>query len=146
MQPDQKSTKARALLARDSDVKNRTFGDWFKAHTHFFEPLHRYKGKIILEGEMLAFSGIDVKSKQEFHLQLSLKNVADVHYGFDKVFRRSEERGLGVLGMFQPLRIRYREDSKEFTIYLIINFNRVSRGSKNREWYALLRDRLNASP
>lgn len=124
------------LMAFEEDIRNRGLLDWIVAHTSFFEPLHRYKGEISLLNDTLVFKGKDKKKKQEYQLQIDKKNIIDIFLGFDNIFRRSEDRALGL--SFKPLRINFVKNGSPTSIYLIIKFRRGLRTSKNKECYTEL--------
>ena len=126
-------TKSKVLMAYKEDIEHRGFLDWIKAHTSFVKPLHRYEGNIILLDEKMMFDGKDKKTKNEYAIEINKIDVTDMYLGFDDVFKRGEERSLGM--GFQPLRIVFSKDEKEYTLYLIIDFNRLLRTTKNKEWY-----------
>jgi len=127
-------------MAYEEDIKRRGFIDWLKAHTTGFKPLHRYEGVLELNDNELIFSGKDVKEDKEFKLKIPLKNITDIYYGFDNVFKGREERAWP---WNKPLRIRYKsEDGKEETIYLFAHFHhkRGIRTSDNKEVYEKLKE------
>jgi len=84
--------KEHTLLAFDVDIKERSFIDWFKAHTSGFKPLHRYEGVLELDEERLVFEGRDVKGGKELVLEIPISDIIDVYFGFDEVFKDREER------------------------------------------------------
>lgn len=123
-------------MAYEKDISNRGFMDWIIAHTSFFEPLHRYKGQLSLLNDKLVFKGKDKKKKQVYLLQIDRKNIINIFLGFDNVFRRGEDRSLGL--SFKPLRIKFVKNVSPTSIYLITNFRRGLRTSKNKECYTEL--------
>ncbi len=129
--------KDKVLMAYKEDIKHRGFLDWLKAHTSFVKPLHRYEGNITLSDEKIVFDGKDIKTKNDSAIEINKIDVTDVYLGFDDVFRRREDRSLGI--SFQPLRIVFSKDEKEYILYLIIDFNRLLRATKNEEWYEELK-------
>jgi hypothetical protein len=129
--------KGKVLMAYKEDIKHRGFLDWMKAHTSFVKPLHRYEGNIILSHEKIMFDGKDTKTKNDYAIEINKMDVTDIYLGFDDVFKRGEDRSLGI--SFQPLRIIFSKDEKEYILYLIIDFNRLLRASKNKEWYEELK-------
>ncbi|MFC1754149.1 hypothetical protein ACFL96_12305 [Thermoproteota archaeon] len=122
-----------ALMAFEEDIRNRGFMDWLIAHTSFFKPLHRYEGILLLMNDKLVFEGIDKKKKQKYQLQISKTDVISIFHGFDDIFKRGEDRALGL--SFKPLRINFRQNGSCTAIYLIIEFRRALRTSKNKECY-----------
>jgi hypothetical protein len=129
--------KGKVLMAYKEDIKHRGFLDWLKAHTSFVKPLHRYEGNITLSDEKIVFDGKDIKTKNDCAIEINKIDVTDIYLGFDDVFKRGEDRSLGI--SFQPLRIVFSKDEKEYILYLIIDFNRLLRATKNKEWYEELK-------
>lgn len=128
-----------SLMAYEEDVKRRSWTDWLKAHTSGFKPLHRYEGVLELSDEELIFEGRDIREKVEFRLEIPLRKIREVHYGFDEVFRGREERAWP---WNKPLRIKYQSEDGEKTIYLFARFHRkggIIRASDNKEVYEKLR-------
>ncbi len=70
-----------------------------------------------------------------------MKNITDVYYGFDKVFRGREERAWP---WNKPLRIKFCQDGTEKTVYLFVNFHYKYgiRSSDNERIYHRLVDSL----
>jgi hypothetical protein len=83
------------------------------------------------------FDGKDIKTKNDCAIEINKIDVTDIYLGFDDVFKRGEDRSLGI--SFQPLRIVFSKDEKEYILYLIIDFNRLLRATKNKEWYEELK-------
>lgn len=129
------------LMAYEEDIKNKSFWDWLKAHTSFMKPLHRYRGNLNLGGENLVFSGKDVKKKISFFLEIPYKNILDVFLGFDDIFKRREDRQIGLFG-FMPLIIRYKLEEGEKSLYIFANFHHSLKGrtSDNKEVYEELKN------
>lgn len=125
------------LMAFSGDIRKRSFFDWLKAHTSFMKPLHRYDGVFTLERDRMFFNGRDVKTDKDFSIDISKNDVTDVNLGFDEIFKRSEDRGMGI--GFVPLRIGFKRNGKEDAIYLITEFNRTKRTSENDLWFERIR-------
>mgnify|MGYP006987896206 CR=1 FL=1 len=128
--------KEKALMSFDIDIKNRTFWEWAKAHTSLAKPLHRYEGEIILEEDRIVFHGINKQSRKDFKNVIMKERVTDITMGFDRNFKRREDRSLGLA--FKPLRISFSENGKKKIMYLIISFNPLLRSSNNQDWYDTL--------
>jgi len=128
-----------SLMAFEEDIKSRSWLDWIKAHTSGFKPLHRYEGVLELNEEELIFDGRDVKENERIKLKVPLRNITDVHYGFDEVFKGREERAWP---WNKPLRIKYQSEEGERTIYLFAHFHHKSgiRTSDNEELYEKLKE------
>ena len=140
-------TLENTLLAFEQDIRDRGFWDWIKAHTSFMKPLHRYSGMLSFESQVLVFHGQDKKGNGKLNLQIPLNSVTDIHFDFDDVFRRSEDRQLGLAG-FKPLRITYQENNKKRTVYLFASFHRSMltwRLSRNPELYEHLSEAVGAN-
>jgi len=133
--------KENTLLAFEEDIRNRSLIDWVKAHTSGFKPLHRYEGILEIRDDRLIFYGKDVKDGDEFKLEIPFKDVLDVYYGFDEIFKGREERAWP---WDKPLRIRFKKDEIENTIYLFANFHHKYgiRISDNEEVYKELTHKL----
>ncbi|MFQ6080870.1 MAG: ribbon-helix-helix domain-containing protein [Candidatus Bathyarchaeia archaeon] len=130
-----------AFLTFKEDIEDITLKEWLVAHTSFMLPLHRYKGKISLHEDVLIFRGFDNKSSQKSEvIVVPLENIEDIHYGFDEIFRRTNDRGLGLFT--EPLRMIYQEKRQKRTIYLYIGFDRFTRKSDNQKWFKTLSKRL----
>lgn len=126
----------KVLMAFDTDIKNRTLGEWARAHTSLAKPLHRYEGEITLEEDRIVFHGINKQTRRDFLKVIMKDTVTDVQIGFDRVFKRREDRSLGLA--FKPLRISFRENENIRMMYLIISFKPIRRSSNNQEWYDIL--------
>ena len=55
-------------------------------------PFHRYEGILELDDDKIVFVGVDVKNGEEYNLEISIKNITDVHLGFNDVFKRRDDR------------------------------------------------------
>ena len=108
------------LLSFDEDIKERSLIDWFKAHISGFKPLHKYEGILELLEEKLVYAGKDIKDGKELKLEIKLKDIIDVYLGFDEIFKGREERAWP---WNKPLRIKFKQDDVERTIYLFVNFH-----------------------
>lgn len=129
------------LVAYAEDIKSRTFMDWLRAHTSFMKPLYRYQGMLTLDTDMLIFHGKERNSDNPYRIEIPLQQVQDVHFGFDNVYRRREDRQLGMFN-FKPLRITFKIDGGERRLYLFAHFRNsiVGRLADNEEIYRKLKD------
>lgn len=96
-------------------------------------------GILELSNDELIFHGKDVKENREFQLRIPLKNITDIHYGFDEVFRGREERAWP---WNKPLRVKYQSEDGERTVYLFAHFHHekgIVRTSDNKELYERLK-------
>jgi len=134
------------LMAYEEDIKNRSLLDWMKAHTSGFKPLHRYEGGFELNKEKVIFDGKDVKEGKDFNLEILIKDITDVYLGWDKVFTGfpMSKAGDRTYPWNKPLRLRYKSDQGERTIYLFVMFHHKwgIRASDNKEVYEKLKEIL----
>lgn len=132
------------LMAYEEDIKGRSPGDWIKAHTSFMKALRRYEGSLELSEGKIFFKGRDAKEDKDFNVEILTKDITDIYLGFDKVFRRREDRQTGIRG-FVPLRITYKSQEGERVMYLFANFHHSKygwRASDNKEVYEKLKSSL----
>jgi hypothetical protein len=128
-----------SLLAFKEDIEHRGLLDWLEAHTSFMRPLHRYYGILKIDQENLLFSGKDEKSGKSFYLLIKISEITGIHLGYDNIFRRIEDRSLGIFH-FVPLRIDFMKEGKEECIYVFANYSSLIRHSDNQKLF----DELNA--
>jgi len=135
-----------SLMAYEEDIKNRTLLDWLKAHTSGFKPLHRYEGVFELCENKIVFDGQDVKEDRRFRLEIPIKSISDLYLGWDEVFTGFplSRAGDRAYPWNKPLRIRYKSEEGEKTIYLFVHFHRKwgIRTSDNRKVYKKLNEML----
>ena len=132
-----------SLLAYDIDIKNRSFLEWLAAHTSFLKPLHRYQGVLKVDEEAVVFDGKNKNGYVEFNLTILIDNIIEVFLGYDELFRRREDRSLGLRG-FEPLRIRFETKRGQQTIYIFVGYHWM-RTSQNRRLYKQLQTFSNNS-
>jgi hypothetical protein len=134
------------LMAYEEDIKSRSFWDWIKAHTSFFRPLHRYAGVLELDDDSIIFDGMDLRQGVGFHLEIPVDDITDVYLGWDDVFTGFplSRAGDRAYPWNKPLRLRYRANQAEKTIYLFVRFHRKwgIRASDNRAVYEILTKHL----
>jgi hypothetical protein len=99
-----------AYLSFPEDIKTRSWKDWLNAHYSFGEPLHRYKGELQLLNGRLRFSGVDVRTNEEFNLNIHSMDIEQLYYGFDDTFKVQESRSLGMF--WKPIRIAFRTEEE----------------------------------
>jgi hypothetical protein len=125
------------LMAYEEDIKSRSVLDWLKAHTSGFKPLHRYRSTLELDGGKIVFNGKDLKEGADFHLEIDTKDITDVYLGWDSIYTGfpGSRAGDRAYPWNKPLRIRYRSEEGEKTIYIFANFHHRHgmRASDNRE-------------
>jgi len=138
------------LIAHEEDIKTRGFWDWMKAHTSGFRPLHRYEGVLELSEGSIIFHGRDVKRGQDFDLEIPIRDIRDVYLGWDEVFTGfpMSRAGDRAYPWNKPLRLRYKSDHDERTLYFFARFHRRwgIRASDNKEVFEKLRESLGAYP
>jgi hypothetical protein len=128
--------KAKILMSYKEDIENRGFWDWLKAHqTTLMEPLHKFKGEIRLYDDILELEGRGGKGDYTL-LVCTNKQLRDVFLGFDNTFTIMEDRMLGLT--FRPLRIKIENGNKDFTLYIIINYDKILRTADNIKWQKIL--------
>jgi len=128
-----------SLLAFREDIEHRGLLDWIEAHTSFMRPLHRYYGILKTDRENLIFSGKDEKSGEPFYLVIKLSGITGIHLGYDHIFKRIEDRSLGIFH-FVPLRIDFIREGKGESVYVFANYSSLIRHSDNQKLF----DELNA--
>jgi hypothetical protein len=128
-----------SLLAFKEDIEHRGLWDWLEAHTSFMRPLHRYYGILQVNQDNFLFSGTDQKTCNSFDLLIKISEITGVHLGYDNIFKRIEDRSLGIFH-FVPLRIDFRKDMLEESIYVFANYSSLIRHSDNQKLF----DELNA--
>jgi hypothetical protein len=127
--------KESALLAYKEDIEKAGVRDWVTSHTSFLKPLHKYRGYVVMQENSISFSGEEKDTNAPHLLTIPIGNITDVHHGFDDTYRRSDDRGIGLLN---PLRITFKENTSKKIIYLWIGFRRLLRTSKNHQWFETL--------
>ena len=131
------SEYADSLLAFKADIEHKGLIDWLAAHTSFLRPLHRYVGKLVVDKKSISFSGEDGKTESPFNLTIPRTDITGLHLGFDSIFRRIDDRALGLFH-FVPLRIDFTQNRKDESIYVFANYSRLLRQSDNDQLYAEL--------
>jgi hypothetical protein len=134
------SEYADSLIAYKADIEHQGLIDWLAAHTSFLRPLHRYVGTLIVDPKSVSFSGIDGKTESLFNLTIPRTDITGLHLGFDSIFRRIDDRALGIFH-FVPLRIDFTQNSKDETVYVFANYSRLLRQSDNDQVYAELNNK-----
>ena len=129
--------KSKILFSFKEDILNRSTGDWITSHISFMLPLHKYQGEMTFDGDRLVLNYSKSKS-QSSRIEIKKHDLLEVFYGFDEVFHTGQDRSIGLT--FKPLRITYDLDDGNQTIYLITDFNRFSRTSRNDAWNEILKN------
>jgi hypothetical protein len=130
--------KNKALVSFEQDILERGLLSWLRNHTSFVTPSHRYEGNISLRENTMVLQGRDKQTNADWYLEVVKEEITDVFLGFDDVYRKREERSMGIA--FQPLRVRFTKSGEEHSMYLLIDVNRWTRGNRNGEWF----ERINA--
>jgi Arc/MetJ-type ribon-helix-helix transcriptional regulator len=125
-----------ALWIFEDEIGQKDFGDWFAAHTSFMLPIHRYNGEIRLFDDALVFYGKHAKTGKTEVVAVPFQSVVGVFVGFDEAYRRRETRG--GFNHEAPLRIDYKDGNSVRTVYVFVDFDRVTRSNKNQEWFEFL--------
>ncbi|HET7002279.1 MAG TPA: hypothetical protein VFI33_13245 [Puia sp.] len=128
------SEYADSLLAFKADIEHKGLLDWLEAHTSFMRPLHRYVGTLVVDTGSVSFSGEDSKAGSHFSLTITRSDITALHLGYDSIFRRIDDRSLGILH-FVPLRIDFTQNKRDESIYIFANYSRLLRQSDNRQVY-----------
>ncbi|HEY2348990.1 MAG TPA: hypothetical protein VGH64_08245 [Puia sp.] len=123
-----------SLLAYKTDIEHKGLIDWLEAHTSLMRPLYRYVGKLEVHTDSLSFSGEDKKNGSHFNLTIPRSDIAELYLGFDSVFKRIDDRALGIFH-FVPLRIDFTQNRSEESIYVFANYSRLLRRSDNQQLY-----------
>ncbi|KAH6581081.1 hypothetical protein BASA60_002597 [Batrachochytrium salamandrivorans] len=134
------SVQCPVFWTTDYDMKKRTWGDWMAAHTSFMYPLHHYIGTATLQGDRLTLSGHH-KSERNMHKGTATNaslvgGVAEekttssvtvvvhrlraksVTQGFDSIFRRIDDRGVG---LYMPVILVYDDQDDSSVISAIVS-------------------------
>lgn len=134
------------LLAFKQDIEHRGLVDWLQAHTSFLRPLHRYCGTLEINSQNLSFLGTDVKNKNSFSLVIRIASIIGIHLGYDHIFKRIEDRSLGIFH-FVPLRINFLAEANEESIYVFANYSSLIRHSDNQKLFETLNSyKVSVSP
>jgi Arc/MetJ-type ribon-helix-helix transcriptional regulator len=125
-----------ALWIFKQELETKDFKDWFAAHTSFMLPIHRYKGEIRLFNDALVFYGKNTKTGKTEIVAVPFPSISSVYVGFDESYKRRETRG--GFDHEAPLRIEFKQGNGVQTVYLFVEFDRITRSNKNREWFEAL--------
>jgi Arc/MetJ-type ribon-helix-helix transcriptional regulator len=126
----------KALWISKEEFEQKDFGDWFAAHTSFMLPIHRYAGEVHIFEDALVFHGKNTKTDQTEVVAIPFHKIKSVYVGFDDTYRRRETRG--GFEHEAPLRIEYNDSNTIKTLYVFVDFNRITRSNKNHEWFKTL--------
>ena len=137
------------MIHRDdlSDLLSSWFGirQWFFGHTSFMKPIHRYRGEIVWVNDSLVFQGWDLKERTDYQEIVRLSDITQVSIDFDRHFRQSMDRQLGIAG-FRPLSVCYRVDDGDQIAYIFARFGYLWWGARtardNQDWHDFLLNRL----
>ncbi len=127
--------KDKVLFSFEEDIAKRKFKDWLPSHISFLLPIHSYKGDIEMTEDRLTITFAHQNNRLP-EIILEKRDLISVYHGFDNVFRPGDDRSRGLT--FKPLRITFTKNGHENTLYLIIDFNRLTRTSNNQDWYETL--------
>jgi bifunctional DNA-binding transcriptional regulator/antitoxin component of YhaV-PrlF toxin-antitoxin module len=94
------------------------------------KPLHRYKGSLSITHDNFILEGREVDSKQDATFLLSLREITDVHLGWDDTLRRWKDSRAYI----QPLRITFENETGNRVLYLYAkNLDSLVYGEENHE-------------
>jgi hypothetical protein len=122
------------ILELRKDFKERIL----KAHTSqpLGIPLHRYEGKLILDENNLLLVGKDKDSKEDFRLDVSLKEIRDAYLGWDDVLRRWRDTRAWI----RPLRITFENHGGSKVLYIYVkNPGTIIYGNENERLFKILK-------
>jgi Arc/MetJ-type ribon-helix-helix transcriptional regulator len=125
-----------ALWVFKHEIEQKDFGDWFLAHTSFMLPIHRYKGEVRLFDDALVFHGKHAKTGKTEIVAVPFQSITSVYVGFDEWYKRRESRS--GFDHEAPLRIEFKDGNLVQTVYVFMEFDRISRSNKNKEWFEAL--------
>lgn len=112
--------KGEVLFAYEEDIKGMGVG-WQFYHI-FKKPPHKHGGHVILGGDTLKLRGGDGSEAG-----IPYGKIKDLYMGFDEIFKRRTS-------IFRPLRIKYRTDGGEDTVYLFVGFHKVMYFFQLKAW------------
>lgn len=127
-----RSKGVKALWIFKEEIDQKDFGDWFAAHTSFMLPIHSYRGEVHLFDDALVLYGTHAKTSETEVAAVPFQDIRSVYVGFDEAYKRRETRG--GFNHEAPLRIEYKQGGAVKTIYVFMEFNRITRSNKNQEW------------
>lgn len=78
------------------------------------KPLHKYKGELSITKDNLVLKGEDVDSKDEITLLFSIREITNVHLGWDDTLRRFKDSRAWI----RPLRITFENEKESKILYL----------------------------
>ena len=99
--------------------------------------LHKYKGKVNLDENKIAFSGREKDTLQPSELTVPRQKILEVYLGWDDVIRRWRDTRAGI----KPLRITFKTNDEIRIIYLYAKLEKKAvYGKENRRLYEELRE------
>ena len=116
-----------------------------RKYTFDLMPIHRYKGRLTLEDDILHIDMQHIKSSSPLCLDVPLRSIVALDFGFDNVFCFFMDQSWFGPHM-KPLYISYTgEDSATTAFYVFAEFDHglnVYRRSKNRELFEIMSNRI----
>ena len=73
-----------------------------------------------------------IKNSNLLSLVIKIAYIIGIHLGYDHIFKRIEDRSLGILH-FVPLRINFNAEGKEEGMYVFANYSCLMRHSDNQK-------------
>ena len=133
-----------ALMITEEDITQllsdwRSVPVWIKDHVSTRQPVHRYEGELLIEGETLVFIGHDIKENKDFYLEIPLSSVNDIGLRFSEQLKASIDRAFGIGGPV-PFVVQYQHDGRSETLYFNTSFKSCFAHTEgnNRHWYETL--------
>jgi len=133
-----------ALMITEEDITQllldwRSVPDWIKHHVSTRQPIHRYEGELLIEGERLVFTGHDIREGKDFNLEIPLANITDVDRRFSEQLKASIDPAFGIGGPV-PFAVEYQHDGRSETLYFNTSFKSCFAHTEgnNRHWYETL--------
>ena len=122
-----------ALMSYEEDLDNRGMIEWVEGSPSL-NTLNRYEGDLTLFDDQLVFEGVDNETKQDFIIKINRDEIEEIYFGFDDAFENrvaEEENEI----YFEPLRITFFKEGIDRVIYLLTEFDPVSKTADNKDWY-----------
>lgn len=93
-------------------------------------PLHKYKGKLVLEKDGIHLSGKDKDTQEPLEIVVSRQDITDVNLGWDETLGRLKDTRAWI----KPLRITFKVDGQERILYLYVKGKKFY-GEENKRLY-----------
>jgi hypothetical protein len=120
------------LWSYEDEVAKSGLRDEISALFSLIKPLHHHEGEIALTDTNLIING-------DINLNIPLGKLNQLYLSFDEVFKPTYVKNAGMF--WQPLRVRYDENSHLATVYLIIDHSIIGT-AKDQQWFDTLQEVL----